>query len=109
VKNKTFGNFSVDSNGYTKSDDVMMIELLSKLQQTRPCVVNPVIIFFIPMSKIRFCHILVVVYLTSETSILKAHECQKRPNLHKNKLNTTFFCLTSPLKAPNRLKSLKLV
>jgi hypothetical protein len=65
VENKTFGNFSVDSNGYTNSDDVMMIELLSKLQQTRPCVVNPVIIFLIPMSKIRFCH--TVVYLTSET------------------------------------------
>jgi hypothetical protein len=43
----------------------------------------------------------------SETSVLKAHECQKRPNLHTNELNTTFFCSTSPLKAPNRLKSLK--
>jgi hypothetical protein len=32
----------------------------------------------------------------------------KRPNLHTNELNTTFFCSTSPLKAPNRLKSLKL-
>jgi hypothetical protein len=38
-----------------------------------------------------------------------AHACQKRPNLHTNKLNTTFFCSTSPLKAPNRLKPLKLV
>jgi hypothetical protein len=37
-----------------------------------------------------------------------AHACQKRPNLHTNELNTTFFCLTSPLKAPNRLKPLKL-
>jgi hypothetical protein len=36
------------------------------------------------------------------------HECQKRPNLHANELNITFFCSTSPLKAPNRLKSLKL-
>jgi hypothetical protein len=36
------------------------------------------------------------------------HEWQKRPNLHKNELNTTFFRSTSPLKAPNRLKSLKL-
>jgi hypothetical protein len=44
----------------------------------------------------------------SETSVLKAHECQKRPNLHTNELNTTFFCSTSPLKAPNRLKPLKL-
>jgi hypothetical protein len=35
-------------------------------------------------------------------------ECQKRPNLHTNKLNTTFFCSTSPLKAPNLLKPLKL-
>jgi hypothetical protein len=37
-----------------------------------------------------------------------AHECQKRPNLHTNELNTTFFCSTSPLKAPNCLKPLKL-
>jgi hypothetical protein len=37
-----------------------------------------------------------------------AHMCQKRPNLHTNGLNTTFFGSTSPLKAPNRLKSLKL-
>jgi hypothetical protein len=28
--------------------------------------------------------------------------------LHTNELNTTFFCSTSPLKAPNHLKSLKL-
>jgi hypothetical protein len=38
----------------------------------------------------------------------RSEECQKRPNLHTNELNTTFFCSTSPLKAPNRLKSLKL-
>jgi hypothetical protein len=38
-----------------------------------------------------------------------AHSCQKRPNLHTNELNTTFFCSTIPLKAPNRLKPLKLV
>jgi hypothetical protein len=38
----------------------------------------------------------------------KAYECQKKSNLHKNELNTTFFCSTTPLKAPNRLKSLKL-
>jgi hypothetical protein len=44
----------------------------------------------------------------SEKSLLKAHECQKRPDLHMNELNTTFFCWTNPLKAPNRLKSLKL-
>jgi hypothetical protein len=37
-----------------------------------------------------------------------AHACQKRPNLHTNELNTTFFCSTSSLKAPNRLKPLKL-
>jgi hypothetical protein len=41
-------------------------------------------------------------------AFLKAHECQKRPNLQTNELNTTFFRSTSPLKAPNRLKSLKL-
>jgi hypothetical protein len=28
----------------------------------------------------------------------------KKPNLHKNELNTTFFCSTSSLKAPNYLK-----
>jgi hypothetical protein len=44
----------------------------------------------------------------SETSVLKAHECHKEPNLHTNELNTMFFCSTRPLKAPNRLKSLKL-
>jgi hypothetical protein len=44
----------------------------------------------------------------SETSVLKAHECHKEPNLHTNELNTMFFCSTSPLKASNRLKSLKL-
>jgi hypothetical protein len=27
----------------------------------------------------------------SETSILKAHEYQKTPNVHTNELNTTFF------------------
>jgi hypothetical protein len=41
-------------------------------------------------------------------NVLKAHECHKEPILHTNALNTTFFCWTSPLKAPNRLKSLKL-
>jgi hypothetical protein len=29
-------------------------------------------------------------------------------NLHKNELNTRFFCSASPLKALNRLKFLKL-
>jgi hypothetical protein len=43
-----------------------------------------------------------------ETSVLKAHECHKEPNLHTNELNITVFCSTSPLKGPNRLKSLKL-
>jgi hypothetical protein len=32
----------------------------------------------------------------------------KNPNLHTNELNTRFLWSTSPLKAPNRLKSLKL-
>jgi hypothetical protein len=39
---------------------------------------------------------------SSETRVLKIHESQKKPKLHKNELNTTFFCSTSPLKAPNR-------
>jgi hypothetical protein len=39
-----------------------------------------------------------------EGAILNAHECQKRPNLHTNELNTTFFCSTSPLKAPKPVK-----
>jgi hypothetical protein len=40
---------------------------------------------------------------------LFCHEwAKKRPDLHTNELNTTFFCSTSPLKAPNLLKSLKL-
>jgi hypothetical protein len=45
-----------------------------------------------------------------EWAILKCsfHSCQKRPNLHMNALNTKFFCSTSPLNAPNRLKPLKL-
>jgi hypothetical protein len=33
---------------------------------------------------------------------------QKKSNLHKNELNTKFFCSTSPLKSPNRLQSVKL-
>jgi hypothetical protein len=58
----------------------------------------------------------IVAYLTSSVQIglflafhsrfKLAHSFQKKPNLHKNELNTTFFCSTSPLKAPNRLKSL---
>jgi hypothetical protein len=39
----------------------------------------------------------------------KGPRVPKRPNLDTNELNTTFFCSTNPLKAPNRLKSLKLV
>jgi hypothetical protein len=51
----------------------------------------------------------IVVYLTSFTRVLKwPTRAKKRPNLHTNELNTTFFCSTSPLKAPNRLKPLKL-
>jgi hypothetical protein len=50
---------------------------------------------------------IIVVYLTSSCVnwVLKAYECQKMPNLHKNELNTTFFCSRSPLKTTNRLKS----
>jgi hypothetical protein len=32
----------------------------------------------------------------SETSVLKARECQKRPNLHKNELNKRFFGRRAP-------------
>jgi hypothetical protein len=52
---------------------------------------------------------IIVVYLMSlcksfHSRLKLAHSCQKRHNLHTNELNT-FFCSTSPLKAPNRLKS----
>jgi hypothetical protein len=40
--------------------------------------------------------IIIVVYLTSSCV-----NCQKRPNLHKNELNT-FFCSSNLLKASNR-------
>jgi hypothetical protein len=30
----------------------------------------------------------------------KGPRVPKKPKLHKNELNTTFFCSTSPLKAP---------
>jgi hypothetical protein len=60
---------------------------------------------------------LIVIYLTSSCVILaffgmsgplsfhssfKGPRVPKKPKLHKNELNTTFFCSTSPLKAPNR-------
>jgi hypothetical protein len=53
---------------------------------------------------------IIVVYLTSFVCKLAVFGMSgpKKPNLHKNELNTTFFCSTSPLKSPNRLKSLKL-
>jgi hypothetical protein len=38
----------------------------------------------------------------------RGKRAKKKPNLHTNELNTTFFCSTSLLKAPNCLKSLKL-
>jgi hypothetical protein len=44
----------------------------------------------------------------SGTSVLKAHECQKRPNLHTNELNTTFFCSNEPLKDSKSLKIFKI-
>jgi hypothetical protein len=61
----------------------------------------------------------IVIYLTSSCvnwaffgmsldSRFKGPRLPKKSNLHKNELNTTFFCSTTPLKAPNRLKSLKL-
>jgi hypothetical protein len=41
----------------------------------------------------------------SETSVLKAHECQKRPNLHTNELNMyNFFLFDEPLKGSKSLK-----
>jgi hypothetical protein len=44
-----------------------------------------------------------------ETSVLKAHECQKKSNLHKNELNTTFFFLfDDPLKGSKLLKIFKI-
>jgi hypothetical protein len=49
----------------------------------------------------------IVVYLTS-SCVNWAYSCKKHPNFRTNELNTTFFCSTSPLKAPNRVKSLKL-
>jgi hypothetical protein len=59
----------------------------------------------------RITYLVPVVYLTSLCEIgLFWHkwvsECQKEPNVHTYELNR-FFC-TSSLKAPNRLKSLKL-
>jgi hypothetical protein len=49
----------------------------------------------------------IVVYLTS--SCVKAHECQKEPNLHTNELNTTFFFLfDEPLKGSKSLKIFKI-
>jgi hypothetical protein len=55
----------------------------------------------------------IVVYLTSSCVnwfflAWMGPRVPKNPNLHTNELNTRFFCSTSPLKAPNRLKSLKL-
>jgi hypothetical protein len=44
----------------------------------------------------------------SETSVLKAHECQKKSNLHKNELNTTFFLFGDPLKGSKSLKIFKI-
>jgi hypothetical protein len=34
----------------------------------------------------------------SETRVLKAHDCQKRSNLHTNESNTAFFLFEEPLK-----------
>jgi hypothetical protein len=53
---------------------------------------------------------IIVIYLTSSCVnwAFFLHEGKKKPNLHKNELNTTFFCSTRYLKAQNRLKSLQL-
>jgi hypothetical protein len=53
--------------------------------------------------------VLIIIYLTSSCvnlAFLGTRWSLKRS--FPNELNTTFFCSTSPLKAPNRLKSLKL-
>jgi hypothetical protein len=56
----------------------------------------------------------IVVYLTNSCvnwAFLArvANECQKRPNLHKNELNTTFFFLfDEPLKGSKSLKIFKI-
>jgi hypothetical protein len=55
----------------------------------------------------------IVVYLTSlcvNWAFLArvGPRVSKRPNLQRNELNTRVFGSTSPLKAPNRLKSFKL-
>jgi hypothetical protein len=34
--------------------------------------------------------------LSFHSSFKLAHSCQKKPKLHTNELNTTFFCSTSP-------------
>jgi hypothetical protein len=39
----------------------------------------------------------------SLTSVLKAHECQKKSNLHTNELNTTFFFLFDELLKGSKL------
>jgi hypothetical protein len=42
------------------------------------------------------------------TRVLKVHECQKRPKLQKNELNTTFFLFDEPLKGFKSLKIFKI-
>jgi hypothetical protein len=37
-----------------------------------------------------------------------AHACQKRPNLHTNELNTTFFLFDEPLKGSKSRKTFKI-
>jgi hypothetical protein len=49
----------------------------------------------------------IVVYLMT-SCVNWPIRAKKMPNLHTNELNTTFFCSTTPFKAPNRLKCLKL-
>jgi hypothetical protein len=45
----------------------------------------------------------------SETSVLKAHECQKKSNLHKNELNMyKLFLFDEPLKGSKSLKIFKI-
>jgi hypothetical protein len=46
--------------------------------------------------------------LSFHSSFKLAHSCQKKPKLHKNELNTTFFCSTSPPKGSKSLKIYKI-
>jgi hypothetical protein len=54
-----------------------------------------------------FWHAWAILY-ASETSVLKAHECQKRPNLHTNEVEYNVFLFDEPLKGSKSLKTFKI-